>query len=165
MEPVDRADLWRRDIRSLDVRSEFRATLALAAPLAAANLAQMAMAVTNTVMVGRLGALPLAAAGLGGMLYFTLGVILQGVASAVAPLAAHSLGGGNRAAAGRTAGAALVLAVLLTLPFVAVLLSLDRVLLALGYDAALTTEIGRYLWAIAWGCPAFLGNGVLRSLL
>ena len=90
MEPVDRANPWSRDVPALAVRWELRATLALAAPLAAANLAQMAMAVTNTVMVGRLGAMPLAAAGLGGMLYFTGGVMLQGVLSAVAPLAAHA---------------------------------------------------------------------------
>src|SRR5215472_11411305 len=147
------------------LRSELRATLALAVPLAAANLAQMAMAVTNTVMVGRLGAMPLAAAGLGGMLYFTGGVMLQGVMSAVAPLAAHALGAGDRRAAGRVAGAGLVLAVLLALPFVAALTSLDVLLSALGYDAALAAEIGGYLRAIAWGGPAFLGFAVLRSLL
>ena len=109
MDPVN-------DIRS-GMRAELRATLALAVPLAAANLAQMAMAVTNTVMVGRLGAMPLAAAGLGGMLYFTGGVTLQGVLSAVAPLAAHALGAGDWRAAGRSAGAGLVLAVVLALPF------------------------------------------------
>jgi MATE family multidrug resistance protein len=147
------------------MRSELRATLALSAPLAAANLAQMAMAVTNTVMVGRLGALPLAAAGLGGMLYFTGGVTLQGVLSAVAPLAAQSLGAGDRRAAGRSAGAGLMLAVLFALPLIAALTSLDRFLLALGYDNALAAEIGRYLRAIACGAPAFLGFAVLRSLL
>jgi len=147
------------------LRSELRATLALALPLAAANLAQMAMAVTNTVMVGRLGAMPLAAAGLGGMLYFTGGVTLQGVLSAVAPLAAHALGAGDRRAAGRSAGAGLVLAVVLALPFTVALISLDRLLAALGYDAALAAEIGRYLRAIAWAAPAFLGFAVLRSLL
>jgi MATE family multidrug resistance protein len=147
------------------IGAELRATLALAAPLAAGNLAQMAMAVTNTVMVGRLGAMPLAAAGLGGMLYFTVGVMLQGVLSAVAPLAAHALGGGDRRAAGRIAGAGLVLALLLALPFVAALTSLDLLLRALGYDAALASEIGRYLRAIAWGGPPFLGFAVMRSLL
>jgi MATE family multidrug resistance protein len=147
------------------IGAELRATLGLAAPLATANLAQMAMAVTNTVMVGRLGAIPLAAAGLGGMLYFTGGVMLQGVLSAVAPLAAHALGGGDRRAAGRVAGAGLVLALLLALPFVAVLTSLDMLLRALGYDALLAAEIGRYLRAIAWGGPAFLGFAVMRSLL
>jgi MATE family multidrug resistance protein len=147
------------------IGAELRATLALATPLAAANLAQMAMGVTDMVMVGRLGAVPLAAAGLGAMLYFTGGVMLQGILSAVAPLAAHALGGGDRRAAGRIAGAGLALAALLAVPFVAALTSLDRLLLALGYDAALAAEIGRFLRAIAWGGPAFLGFAVLRSLL
>jgi multidrug resistance protein, MATE family len=91
--------------------------------------------------------------------------MLQGVLSAVAPLAAHAFGVGDRRAAGRVGGAGLVLAVLLALPFVAALTSLDALLRALGYDAALAAEIGRYLRAIAWGGPAFLGFAVLRSLL
>jgi multidrug resistance protein, MATE family len=165
MEPVNPADRRFRSAAGSGIRSELRATLALAAPLAAGNLAQMAMAVTNTVMVGRLGAMPLAAAGLGGMLYFTGGVTLQGVLSAVAPLAAHALGGGDRRAAGRVAGAGLVLALLLALPFVAVLTSLELLLRALDYDATLAAEIGGYLRAIAWGGPAFLGFAVMRSLL
>jgi MATE family multidrug resistance protein len=147
------------------IRLELRTTFALAAPLAAANLAQMAMAVTNTVMVGRLGAMPLAAAGLGGMLYFTGGVTLQGALSAVAPLAAQALGAGDRRAAGRIAGAGLLLAVLMALPFIAALTCLDLLLRALGYDETLAAEIGCYLRAIAWGAPAFLGFAVLRSLL
>ena len=165
MEPFDLAD--RRSLGTADfgIRAEVRATLALAAPLAAANLAQMAMGVTNTLMVGRLGAMPLAAAGLGGMFYFTVGVMLQGILFAVAPLAAHALGAGDRAAAGRIAGAGVVLSVMLALPFVATLTSLDHLLQALGYDATLAAEIGRYLRALAWGAPAFLGFGVLRSLL
>src|SRR6516165_1018428 len=165
MEPGNPMDQWPRGVTGSGIVAELRATLALAAPLAAANLAQMAMAVTNTVMVGRLGAMPLAAAGLGGMLYFTGGVMLQGILSAVAPLTAHALGAGDRRSAGRVAGAGLVLAMLLALPFVAALASLDLLLRALGYDAALAAEIGRYLRAIAWGGPAFLGFAVLRSLL
>jgi Na+-driven multidrug efflux pump len=108
MEPVKRADQRRRRVVGSGVGAELRATLALAAPLAAADLAQMAMAVTNTVMVGRLGAMPLAAAGLGGMLYFTGGVILQGILFAVAPLTARALGAGDRRPAGRNAGAVVV---------------------------------------------------------
>jgi multidrug resistance protein, MATE family len=164
MEPVDPADRQRRGIRGSGLGAELRATLALAAPLAAANLAQMAMGVTDTVMVGRLGAMPLAAAGLGAMLYFTGGVMLQGILSAVAPLAAQALGSGDRDAAGRIAGAGLLLAVLLALPFMALLASLAVLLRALGYDAVLVTEIGGFLRAIAWGGPAFLGFAVLRSL-
>src|SRR5271167_1380692 len=165
MQPVDPQNQRLCGATGSGIGAELRATLALAAPLAAANLAQMAMAVTNTVMVGRLGAMPLAAAGLGGMIYFTIGVMLQGILFAVAPLAAHALGGGDRRAAGRIAGAGLLLAVLLALPFVAALTSIGRLLEWLGYDAALAAEIGRYLRALAWGGPAFLGFAVLRSLL
>jgi MATE family multidrug resistance protein len=99
------------------------------------------------------------------MLFFTIGVTLQGILFAVAPLAAHALGARDRRAAGRIAGAGLALALLLALPFVVTLTSLDRLLLALGYDVALAAEIGRYLRALACGAPAFLGFAVLRSLL
>ena len=165
MQPIDPADQRCSGAAGAGISAELRATLALAAPLAAANLAQMAMAVTDIVMVGRLGAMPLAAAGLGGMLYFAGGVMLQGILTAVAPLAAHALGAGDRAAAGRIAGAGLVLALLLAAPFIAGLTNLDRLLHALGYDPTLAAEIGRFLRAIAWGGPAFLGFAVLRSLL
>src|SRR5262245_2160558 len=86
------------------IATELRASLAIAAPLVAGNLAQMAMGFTNTVMVGRLGGVPLAAAGLGGSLYFTIGITLQGVVTALAPLAAHALGAGDREGAARIAG-------------------------------------------------------------
>lgn len=165
MERGNPADQRPRGVARSGICQELRATLALAAPLAAANLAQMAMGVTNTVLVGRLGAVPLAAAGLGGMFYFTLGIVLQGILLAVAPLAAHARGSGDRRAAGRTAGAGLVLAALLSLPFVAALTGLHRLLQVVGYNAALTAEIDHYLRVLAWGGPAFLGFAVLRSLL
>jgi multidrug resistance protein, MATE family len=147
------------------IHAELRATLALAAPLSAANIAMIAMAVTNTVMVARLGTIPLAAAGLGSMFYFTLGIVLQGILFAVAPIAAHALGAGDRRVAGLTAGAGLALALLFSLPFVIALASLHWVLQRLGYNAALAAEIGSYLQALAWGGPAFLASAVLRSLL
>jgi MATE family multidrug resistance protein len=144
--------------------SEVRATLALALPLAAANVAQMAMGVVDTVMVGTLGAVPLAAVGLGAGFYFTSAVICSGVLSAVAPLAAFAIGAGDRAAAGRIAGSGLVLAVLFAVPVAAAMMTADRLLDLLGYDPALAREIGRFLRAIAWGAPGFLGFAVLRSL-
>ena len=58
-------------------------TLVLAAPLAVAQLAQMAMGVTDTVLLGNLGAEALAAGGLGAMVFFTVNILLQGVLTAV----------------------------------------------------------------------------------
>src|SRR3977135_4265663 len=80
--------------------AEIRATVAVAAPLAVANLAQMAIALTNTLMVGHLGAVPLAATGLGGALYFMLVMLCQGVLAAVAPLGGDADRGGGGAAGG-----------------------------------------------------------------
>ncbi len=149
----------------LSIRDELLATVKLAAPLAGANLAQMVMGLTNAIMVGRLGGASLAAAGLGGALYFTLVMICQGILTAVAPLAAHAIGAGDRAAAERVGGAGMILAGLLAVP-VLVLLSLAPALLGvLGYDDALAAEIARFVGAISWGAPAFLGFVVLRSLL
>ena len=145
--------------------SEIRATVAVAGPLAAANLAQMAMGFTNTVIVGSLGSAALAAAGLGASLYFTVALVCSGILTAVAPLAAHAIGAGDNHRAGRVTGAGLVLAALLAVPVVAVLLAANRLLVVLGYEPALAAEIGRFLGAIAWAAPGFLGFAVLRSFL
>jgi MATE family multidrug resistance protein len=147
------------------IMREIRATLAIAAPLAGANLAQMAMGFTDTVMVGHLGGVALAAAGLGGLLYFTSVFVLQGVVSAVSPLCAHALGAGDWRTVGRIAGKGLVLAALLSIPLAAVAANLHRALLVAGYDPPLAEEIGRFLRAVAGGAPALLCFAVLRSLL
>jgi MATE family multidrug resistance protein len=146
------------------ISKEVRATFVLAVPLAAANVAQMAMGVADTVMVGTLGAVPLAAVGLGAGFYFTSAVICSGVLTAVAPLAAFAIGSGDRAAAGRITGSGLVLAMLFAIPVAVAMMTADRLLGLLGYDPALAAEIGRFLRAVAWGAPGFLGFAVLRSL-
>lgn len=145
--------------------SETRATLALAVPLAAANLSQIAMSVIDTVMVGKLGAVPLAAVALGGGFYFTSVVICQGMLNAVAPLAAFHVGAGERDAAGRVAGSGLVLALLLAMPVIAAMTVGARLLNLMGYDPTLAHQIGRFLRAVCWGAPGFLLFAVLRSLL
>ncbi len=150
---------------SSSIASEIRATLALAVPLAAANLSQMAMSVIDTVMVGKLGAVPLAAVALGGGFYFTSVVICLGVLTAVAPLAAYAIGAGDQAAAGRIAGSGLVLAALLSLPVIAAMMVADRLLDLIGYDPSLSREIGHFLRAVCWGAPGFLGFATLRSYL
>src|SRR2546430_3322086 len=103
------------------IAAEIRATLAAAAPLAVANLAQMAMQVTNAVMVGHLGTVALAAAGLGNALNATLLMTSQGLLTAVAPLAAHAIGAGDHSAAGRVAGGGLIVAAAPTVPVKAIL--------------------------------------------
>src|SRR5258707_15617436 len=137
--------------------AEIRATLTVAAPLAAANLAQMAMHVTNAVMVGHLGAVSLAAAGLGAALYATLLMTSQGVLTAVAPLAAHAIGADDHPTAGGVAGAGLIVAALLAAPVIAILTGIPWLLAAFGYEPGLAAQIGGYLRMVRWGAAAFFG--------
>jgi MATE family multidrug resistance protein len=147
------------------VAAELRATLPIAAPLAAANLAQMVMALTNTIMVGHLGAVALSAVGLGGALAFTVSIVCQQTLSAVAPLAARAIGAGDPRIAGQVAAAGLVLAAIAAGPIMLLLSFAGRLLAAIGYDPALAAEIGAYLDALRWGVPGFLAFGVMRALL
>src|SRR3984893_12099828 len=98
--------------------AEIRATVAVATPLAIASLEQMGIALTNTLMVGHLGAVPLAAAGLGGALSFMLVMLCQGALAAVAALAARAIGADDHPTAGRVASAGLVVAAALAVPII-----------------------------------------------
>ncbi|MFI4947805.1 MAG: MATE family efflux transporter [Alphaproteobacteria bacterium] len=147
------------------VAAEIRATLAVAAPLAGANLAHMSMSVTNVLIVGHLGATPLAAAGLGAAIYWSLLMLCQGILTAVAPLAAHAIGAEDHPTAGRVAGAGLIIAAVLAVPVILILTVIPGLLAGLGYEPELAAELARFLRVIRWGAPAFLGVAVLRFLL
>src|ERR1700750_2889281 len=67
-------------------------TARLAAPLAIAQLSQMAMSVTDTVLLGSLGPDALAAGGLGANLFFVVVTLLQGVLTSVSVSVSHARG-------------------------------------------------------------------------
>src|ERR1700688_3440955 len=67
-------------------------TARLAAPLAIAQLSQMAMGVTDTILLGSLGPDALAAGGLGANLFFVVVTLLQGVLTSVSVSVAHARG-------------------------------------------------------------------------
>jgi MATE family multidrug resistance protein len=140
-------------------------TARLAAPLAVAQLAQMAMALTDTVLVGALGPAALAAGGLGANLFFTCMILLQGVLTSVSVTVAHALGRG----AGRVADiyvTGLVLALLLALPAFAVMSVAQPILRALHEPAALAAQVGGYADVLRWGAPgALLSLGLMRAML
>jgi len=73
-------------------RAEIRATLMLAWPIALANLASVAIHSTDVLMVSWLGAVPLAAAGIGAVLLFQVHIFCMGLVMAVSPMLAQTLG-------------------------------------------------------------------------
>ena len=91
-------------------------TLRLAGPLAVAQLAGMAMGVTNTVLLGALGGDALAAGGLGSMLFITLTILFQGMLTAVSIVVAQARGAGNEDGVAAPYWAGLAMALLLSVP-------------------------------------------------
>ncbi|MEJ2616451.1 MAG: MATE family efflux transporter, partial [Ignavibacteriaceae bacterium] len=74
------------------VSSHIKKTLSLAYPVMIGQLGFMMMGVVDSIMVGRIGATPLAAASLGNSLTLLIFIIGLGTSFAVTPLVAISVG-------------------------------------------------------------------------
>ena len=74
---------------------ELLARRRISGPLAAAYLAEIAMGITDMLLVGRLGSVQLAAVGLASSVLFEILIVGVGVVAIVAVLAAEALGAGS----------------------------------------------------------------------
>ncbi len=112
-----------------------RATLVLGVPLIGSHLAQMALHVTDTVLLGWYGVHELAAVVLGSSMFYVTFVFGSGFAQAVMPLVAQSMGRGDEAQVRRDTRMGLWLSIgfgLLTYPL---FWWSEPLLLALGQEA------------------------------
>lgn len=139
--------------------------LSLAGPLAATQLAQMAIMTTDVILLGRFSKSALAAAAIGNTVYFFGWLMGGGPASAVSPMIAHSLGERPRARGAVRASLRMGLwAIAFTsLPMMVVLWSAGPLLRALGQDPALAADAGRFVAMLSFGLPFTLGTMVLRN--
>jgi len=146
---------------------ELRAMLALAWPLALTNLSQIALLLTDTLYLGRLGEVPLAAATLGGNLYFITLSLPFGLAFAATAMLAQEKGHVRHHVREmrRTFRQALWLGVLGFVPIGLLLWHGGAILLASGQEPALAQEAERFLRAILWGVLPFYGFMLLRGFL
>ena len=148
-------------------RAEAGAVLRLGAPMALTQLVQFAVNTIDVLMIGRLGAEPLAASALGVVLFYVAWLIGFGPAMAVSPLVSQALGANANAIddVRRTVRMALW-AVFLLFPFVfAFYLAAPQIVRWLGQPASLAELAGPYVVALAPGLPFFLGVIVLRNFL
>jgi MATE family multidrug resistance protein len=152
-------------VRSALFRSETKALLQLAAPLAAAHAGQSLMSLVDTAVVGRLGSAPLGAIGLSNALFFFFCVLGMGLMMGVDPLIAQAIGAREeqRAKAVCIQGLylALITGVALTFPLLAAPL-------VLGWFG-ITEDLSRLTTAtLYWRLPSlvpFLMFFVMRSTL
>lgn len=142
-----------------------RATFALGLPLIGAQLAQMAINVTDTVMIGRLGALELAAAVLATQTFFLFWMFGSGFALAMMPLAANAAGQGLRQGVRRSVRMGLWVVMAYSLLVMPVLWHTEGILLLLGQDPEVAAIAGRFMRVLQWSMFASLFIMGLRSYL
>lgn len=151
-------DLW---------RTELRATLQLAAPLALANILWMAIGTTDVIFVAMLGQEPLAASSLAVTQYMLIGWALTGLSGAVAPLVAAELGRGRHAVreVRRSVRMALWLSIGMGLAGVALCGWGEAFMRLTGQDPGITRQAGAFLEIIRWAIPALVVATVQRTFV
>ena len=147
------------------LRTELHATLRLAGPVVAAQLAHISMGFVDTVMVGRLGPEALAGVALGHTVFFFFAIMGMGMVRAVGPMVSQAVGAEAPVAAGRSVRQGLWLAGGLGAVILVILSTIEPVLRWTGQEPTAIDGATAYLNAIRWGILPFLGFAALRSFV
>jgi MATE family multidrug resistance protein len=146
-------------------RTEVSATLAIAFPLAAANLLQMLVYAIDVMFVARLGTEPLAAVSLSIALFGTLGWATMGLTGMVSALIAAALGRGTGVVreVRRATRMALWLAVIVGFALALLCQFGEPIMRLAGQDPGISEQAGRFLALLGWAAIPMLIANVLRS--
>ncbi len=139
--------------------------LFLSLPLVGSQLAAIAMATTDVIMMGWLGSAQLAAGALGSALYMPILHFGFGVATAVAPMAAQALGARDYRGVRRSVRQGFWVATAFGAIFAIPLWQSGSIFLLLGQKPELAALAQGYLRAAQWGLIPLLWLIVLRGFL
>ena len=146
-------------------REESAALARITAPLAAAFIAEMAMSVTDTVIVGHLGSIQLGAVGITANIVF-LGIsICIHVLSIVGVLVAQNHAARNDAAVPQAVRMGFWVATLVSLPAMLLCWYLAPVLRLFGQEEAVIFHAEQYARTVMWCIPTYLYFTVLRNFV
>jgi MATE family multidrug resistance protein len=146
-------------------RQHLRETLTLGLPLVATQLAQIATGVTDTVMVGWLGAAELAAVVLGSQTFFIVLIFGGGIAQAIVPLVAAARGAGDERGVRRNVRMGLWVVFAYSFIALIILSQTEPMLLALGQDARTSAWAADYMTIVMWAIFPALTVFALRAFL
>ena len=146
-------------------RAHFRATFALGVPLIGAQLAQLGIHTTDVVIVGRLGAVPLAALVLSSQFFFTLFIFGSGFANAVMPMVAQAYGRGDPVAVRRAVRMGMWVVLIYSALTAPIFYSAESILLYAGQKPEVAALASGYLKIVQWGMAPALLFMTLRGLV
>lgn len=146
---------------------ELKALLAIGAPMGLTQLVQFSINTVDVLMIGRLGAEPLAASALGLVIFYAMFLLCLGPAMAIAPLISQSLGANaqNHDDVRISVRMGLWIAFMILPVAVAFSLLAEPIALALGQPPQLAQMAAPYVIALAPGLPFMLGVIMLRNFL
>ncbi len=135
-----------------EISQEFRPMLRMALPLALTELGWLAMAFTDTVMVGRLpdSATAIGAVSLGSTLFYTIGVFGSGIMLGMDTLVAQAYGAGRLDECHRTMWNALYFVFALTPVLMLSVLATAPLFPHFGLEPALVAQTVPFLKALVW---------------
>ena len=142
---------------------ELRKTLVLAAPITAGHLSQMILGLTDTLMIGRVGMVALAAAAFAHTIVHLVFVIGIGLLSAVSVLVAHAHGAGKPEEAGEMLRRGLFLGIVSGLLMFGLLRASFPLLVYLGQPPEVITEARFYLFLTAGSLPFIMGTIAFKN--
>ena len=142
-----------------------RSTLALGVPLIGAQLAQMAIGVTDTIMIGWLGAFELASGVLGTQAFFLTFIFGGGFSLAVIPIAAQAHGRDDVRGVRRSVRMGIWVILIYSTAIMVPLWFTESILLALGQDEDTSALAGDYIQVAQWAMFPALLMMVFRSYL
>ncbi len=145
--------------------NELPRLLKIAFPLALYYLTEVAMALTDMVIVGRLGSTELAAVGLSAGIVTEAILVCFGVLSMVGVLSAQALGAGRKTQVAIIVGQGFWVALTLSALVVALTGMLPELFVATGQDPEVVQFSRDYLAWMIWVTPFALGFVVLRNFL
>ncbi len=145
--------------------AHFRAIALLGLPLIGGHLAQMAIAMTDTVMMGWYGVQALAAVTLASSYFFIVFMLGSGVALAVMPMVAAAAGAGDQTSTRRATRMGLWLSLGYGVLAMPLMWWSQPILLLLGQSEAVSEMAAQYLRVAGWGIFPALLVMVLKSYL
>lgn len=149
----------------MPLSGHIRAVLTLGLPLVGGHLAQFAIGLTDTVMLGWYGVTELAAVTLGASFFFVLFMLGSGFAIAVMPLVAASAGSGDERGIRRATRMGLWLSLGFALLSMPLMIWSVPILQLLGQSEELAEMAGAYLRIAGWGLIPALLVMTLKSYL
>jgi MATE family multidrug resistance protein len=139
--------------------------LRTAGPIVVSQLGVVGMNTVDTMMVGPLGATPLAAAAFSGAVHNTVLWICTGVVMGMIPLVSQAFGAGDRERCRHVLVQGIWLSFVLSIPLIWSSVEGEAIARGLGQEQGVAVLAGGYLWTMAFGSLPMILFMVFRQYL